>query len=98
MIHRRARSKLASEHAIKLESWQAIRGNPNIRATRGKSTEWGYTERVRILRETLLFRVNRPVGLLEARYLFEVFRVVRDEDEIVGDGAGCYDQVEIVYR
>jgi hypothetical protein len=59
---------------------------------------WEYTERVRILRETLLLRVNRPVGLLEARYLLEVFRVVRDEDEIVGDGAGCYDQVEIVYR
>jgi hypothetical protein len=46
----------------------------------------------------LLFRTNRPVGLFEARYLLEVFSVVCDEYEIVSDGAGCYDQVEIVHR
>lgn len=44
----------------------------------------------------LLFRIDCPVGLCEPRYSLEVFGVIRDEDEIVRDGAGRYNQIEVV--
>ena len=43
-----------------------------------------------------LFRIDCPVGPRQGTYPLEVFGVIRDEDEIVRDGAGRYNQIEVV--
>ena len=45
-----------------------------------------------------LVRIDSPVGLREACYSFEVFGVICNENEIMRDGAGRYDQIEVVKR
>ena len=62
--------------------------------TAGESHRWRMSDK----NPRSLLWIDRPVGLRETGYSPEVLGVIRDENEIVCDGTGRDDQIEVVQR